>query len=81
LAFTVETSARIAPSSRTTSAIPSTTTGSIALSMVTTQRGSARRLRALRDCALLLNQTDSWCQIPQTGITWGRPSGPTVAIQ
>jgi hypothetical protein len=30
---------------------------------------------------LLLNQTDSSCQIPQTGITCGRPSGHTVAIQ
>jgi hypothetical protein len=79
--FTRETSSWIAPSSRITSATPSTTTGSMALSVVTTQRGSARRLRALRDRALLLNQTDSSCQIPQTGITWGRPSGHTVATQ
>src|SRR5215211_1385437 len=81
LSFSRETSSWIAASSRITSATPSRTTGSMWLSVVTTQRGSARRLRALRDCTLLLNQTDSSCQIPQTGITWGRPSGHTVATQ
>jgi len=79
--LTRETISWIAARSRTTSATPSTTTGSVGLSVVTTHRGSARRFRALRDCRLLLNQTDSSFQIPQTGITWGRPSGHTVATQ
>ena len=66
----------------TTSAEPSTTTGSSALSVVIVQRGSAARFRALRDRRPLLNHSAPPCQTPQTGITWGRPSlGRTVATQ
>src|SRR5919201_982285 len=39
-----------------TSAVPSTTTGSTAFSVVTTQRGPAARLRVFRDRRLLENQ-------------------------
>lgn len=65
----------------TTSAVPSTTTGSTGLSVVTTQRGSAARLRALRERRLLENQNAPSCQTPQTGMACGRPSGQLVATQ
>jgi hypothetical protein len=39
------------------------------------------QVAALRDCTLLLNQTDLSCQMPQTGMTFGRRTGHTVATQ
>jgi hypothetical protein len=51
------------------------------LLVVTTQRGSAARFRVLRDRPELLNQNDSACHNPHTGITCGRPSGHVVASQ
>jgi hypothetical protein len=65
----------------TTSASPSITTGSTAFSVVTTQRGSAARLRTLRDPRLLENQNAPSCQTPQTGMACGRPSGQRLATQ
>jgi hypothetical protein len=63
------------------SAIPSTTTGFSASSVVTTHRGSPDRFFDLREGLLLLNQNISSCQIPHTGIACGRPSGHLVTTQ
>ena len=71
----------IASRSCTSSAAPSTTTGSFASSVATTQRGSAATLRALRDRRPLLNQNARSSHTPQTGIEWGRPSGHTLVSQ
>jgi hypothetical protein len=71
----------IASGSETKLALPSTTTGSSASSVVTTQRGSAARLRALRDRGPLLNHTASPSHTAQTGIECGRPSGHRLVIQ
>ncbi len=61
--------------------MPSTTTGFLASSVVTTHRGLAARFFDLRDGRLLLNQKDSSCHIPHTGIAWGLASGHMVTIQ
>jgi hypothetical protein len=70
-----------APWSVTTSAVPSTTIASWALSVVIAQRGSALRLRVFRDFARLLNQRDESCHTPHTGVMCGRPSGRRVETQ
>jgi hypothetical protein len=49
--------------------------------VVTQQRGSAARLRTLREPAALVNQSMLSSHMPQTGMTCGRPSGQTVATQ
>lgn len=63
----------------TRSATPSTTTGSLASSVVTMHRASNVRLRALRERPPVENHNASSCQTPHTGMRWGRPSGHTVA--
>ena len=52
-----------------------------ASSVVTTQRGSAERLRALRERRPLLNHRASPSQTPHTGIECGRPSGHRLVTQ
>jgi hypothetical protein len=81
LAFTAATKAAIRPLSVTRAAVPSSTTGSRASSVVIVQRGSAARLRAFRERRPLENQSRPSNQTPQTGMTCGRPSGRTVAHQ
>ncbi len=70
-----------AAGSVTIRAVPSTTTGSLASSVVTTQRGSRVRFRVFRDRTLLLNQSVLSSHTPQTGITCGLPSSQTLATQ
>ena len=67
--------------STTRSARPSTITGSRGSSVVMAQRGSAARLRALRERTPLENHSRPSRHTPQTGITCGAPSGRTVAHQ
>ena len=62
-------------------AVPSTTTDSPACSGVTAQRGSAARLRALRELPPVLKAKAPSRQQPQTAARWGAPSGPVVATQ
>ena len=62
-------------------AVPSSTTGLRASSVVRVQRGSVARLRALRDPRPLENQSRPSSHTPQTGMTCGAPSGRTVAHQ
>jgi hypothetical protein len=73
--------ARIKLKSSISSASPSMTTGSKALSVVIAQCGREARLRALRDARLELNQSASSIHTPQTGIRCGRPPASLVATQ
>jgi MFS transporter, DHA2 family, multidrug resistance protein len=81
LAFMRSTKRATASNWVTSAALPSSTTGSAASSVVTTQRASAARLRALRDRRLLLNQSAARSHTPHTGITCGLPSGHRVVTQ
>ncbi len=82
LAFIKSTTRRSTGGSVEMRAMPSMTTGSEASSVVMQQRGSAARLRTLREPAALVNQSVlSSSHMPQTGMTCGRPSGQTVATQ
>ena len=55
------------------------------VSGATVQRGSARRLRALRDAPPVLKKNapkaPSSCQTPHTTAAWGAPEGSTVPTQ
>ena len=62
-------------------AMPSSTTGSQALSVAIEHRASAARLRALLDLTLLLNHSAPPSQAAQTGMRCGRPSARTVDTQ
>jgi hypothetical protein len=56
-------------------------TGSDASSVVTQQRGSARKLRTFREPEADVNQSVLSSHMPHTGIVCGRPSGHTLATQ
>ena len=62
------------------SAVPWTITGS-SPSVWTVQRGSARRLRALRDRPPVLNHRQRSSHTAHTGITCGAPPGEIVTTQ
>ena len=64
----------MAAGSSSTSAWPSSTTGSSASSVVTVQRPSSARLRAFLEPRALLDHSIPSVHTPQTGITCGRPS-------
>ena len=81
LAFIKSTTRRSTAVSVEICAVPSMTTGSEASSVVMQQRGSAARLRTLRDPVLLVNQSVLSSHMPQTGMMCGLPSGQTVTTQ
>ena len=62
-------------------AVPSMITGSLASSVVTTHRGSARRFRALRERTPQVNHSTPSSHMPHTGIECGRPSGQADETQ
>ena len=81
LSFIRSITRRRSAGSPTIRARPSTTTASEASSVLTQQRGSAARLRTLREAALLVNHSTASSHMAHTGMVCGWPSGHTVVTQ
>src|ERR1700733_1517468 len=62
-------------------AVPPMMTGSDASSVVTQQRGSARRFLTFRDSAAEVNHSVLSSHMPHTGMVCGRPSGQVLTTQ